>query len=58
MKYVMTEEQQKSFCEAAKPLIKWLAENVHPHHSVIVTSTDAELVTSESYFKTEEFLID
>ena len=41
----MTEEQQKSFEEAARPLIKkWLCENVHPHHSVIVTPTSAELL--------------
>lgn len=40
----MTPEQQKSFEEAARPLIKWLNENVHPHHTVIVTPTDAELL--------------
>lgn len=40
----MTEEQQKSFEAAARPLIKWLCENVHPHHSVIVTPTNAELL--------------
>lgn len=39
-----TENQQKSFEQAARPLIKWLAENVHPHHSVYVTSTHAELL--------------
>ena len=33
--------------EAARPLIKWLNENVHPHHSVIVTSTNAELLEGE-----------
>ncbi|MGE4944095.1 hypothetical protein [Yersinia enterocolitica] len=37
-------EKQISFEEASKPLIKWLAENVHPHHTVIVTSTGAELI--------------
>lgn len=40
----MTKEQQKSFEEAARPLIQWLCENVHPHHSVIVTPTNAELL--------------
>lgn len=43
----MTDEQRKSFEEAARPLIKWLCENVHPHHSVIVTSTNAELLEGE-----------
>lgn len=40
----MNVEQQKSFEQAARPLIKWLCENVHPHHSVIVTPTNAELL--------------
>lgn len=54
----MTKEQYESFEVAAKPLIKWLAENVHPHHSAVVTSTDAELFMSECVVKTEEFLKD
>jgi len=35
---------QKKFEEAARPLIKWMAENMHPHATVILTSTGAELV--------------
>lgn len=45
-----------SFEDAAKPLIKWLAENVHPHHQAIVTSTHAELLESQYVVKTDEFL--
>lgn len=53
----MNEEQQQStpangsqatngtdFLEAAKPLIKYLNDNHHPHCSVIVTQTSAELL--------------
>lgn len=36
--------QRKSFEIAARPLIAWLNENVHPHHKVIVTPISAELV--------------
>ncbi len=39
----MNDEQRKSFEAAARPLIQWLCENVHPHHTVIVTPTGAEL---------------
>lgn len=53
-----TFQKQESFKEAAKPLIKWLAENVHPHHTAIVTSTGAELMMGEMSFPTEEFLKD
>ena len=51
-------EQDASFNEAAEPLIKWLAENVHPHHTVIVTSTGAELLQSEKSHLTDKFLVD
>lgn len=40
----LTQEQQEEFKEAARALIKWLAENVHPHHTAVVTGTDAELL--------------
>lgn len=36
-----------SFVEAARPLIRWLCEHTNPHAKVIVTPTDAELVTGE-----------
>lgn len=34
----------KGFEELMRPVIKYLAENHHPHTSIIVTSTNAELV--------------
>lgn len=36
-------ELRASFTEAARPLMKWLNENVHPHHQAVVTGTCAEL---------------
>ena len=35
---------QNAFKEAAIPLIKYLCENYHPHVTVIVTPTTAELL--------------
>lgn len=49
---------QASFEQASAPLIKWLAENVNPHYSAIVTSTEAELLSAEMVFPTNEFLKD
>lgn len=54
----MSNEKMKSFEEAAKPLIKWLAENEHPHHVAIVTSGHAELLESKLGFPTTEFIKD
>lgn len=51
-------EKQQQFEEAAKPLLKYLSENHHPHTKVIVTSSSAELVESEMVFNTDEFLTD
>lgn len=55
---VITDEKKKEFQEAAKPLIKWLCENGHPHMTIIVEPTGAELVEGVCSFPTEEFLLD
>ncbi|WP_277967075.1 hypothetical protein [Pantoea trifolii] len=54
----MDQEKLKSFEEAAKPMIKWLSENEHPHHAAIVTSGHAELLESKLAFPTTEFIKD
>lgn len=55
----MTKEQQESFKQAAMPMIKWLCENVHPHHTVIVTPINAELLEGKcSTGEVLEFLRD
>lgn len=52
------EQDADTFAEAAEPLIKWMAGNVHPHHSAIVTSTGAELLMSERVHNTDKYLKD
>ncbi|EAP3677154.1 hypothetical protein EAP82_24285 [Salmonella enterica] len=49
-------ENDGTFQEAANPLMKWLAENVHQHHQAIVTSSHAELLESQIVAKIDEFL--
>lgn len=39
----MGNSKQEEFEELAGPMIKWLCENYHPHVSVIITPTSAEL---------------
>ncbi|WP_447881597.1 hypothetical protein [Serratia fonticola] len=51
-------QRRNSFVEAATPLIKWMAENVNPHHTAVVDSTSAELLSSEMAVKTEAHLKD
>lgn len=44
--------------EAAKPLIKYLAENHHPDAAVLVTSFSVGLFKGMEFYRTEEFLED
>lgn len=53
-----TEEQRNSFHEAAKPLIKWLCDNCHPHVTVLVSPTNAELTESVLNIVDETFVKD
>lgn len=50
----MTEDECKSFEAVARPLIKWLCENVHPHHTVVITPVGAELL--EGSYSTGQIL--
>lgn len=49
---------QEKFEEIVKPLIKFLAENHHPHTTCIVTATEAEILEGLMVTKTDEFLVD
>ena len=53
----MNENEPEIFLEAAKPLIEYINE-YHPHHTIIVSHTWAELLESSRCCKTEEFLKD
>lgn len=43
----MTTEQLNEFKEIAKPVIKYLCENFHPHTTVVITPTGAELLEAQ-----------
>ena len=51
----MNEEKQKQFEEVVKPVIKWLAENKHPHSKIIIESNSVE---GTMVLSTDEFLVD
>ena len=55
---ILNEIQRKQFEEAAKPLIKFLCENFHPHVMVIVDPTRAELLEGSCWIKCDEFIKD
>lgn len=50
--------KQNEFAEATKPLIKFIADNFHPHVTVIVDGSSAEMLEGICSFRTEEFIKD
>lgn len=54
----MNKAQQQEFESLSKPLIKWLNDNCHPHHTIIITPTDAELLEGSMAIHTTEFVKD
>ena len=54
---ILDNTKQNEFVEAAKPLMKFLAE-FHPHVTVIISSSSAELLEGVCSFITEEFIKD
>lgn len=53
---LISKEESEQMLEAAKPLMKWLSENSHPHCRAIVDSTAVELVEAVARSGTEEYL--
>jgi len=44
MSNVKKESQLDEFEQLARPLIKYLCENYHPHVTILITPTNAELL--------------
>lgn len=55
---ILTEQQQKEFEAAARPLMAWMNANCHPHVTVIVVPDRAELMEGVGSFVTEEYIPD
>jgi len=53
---ILSDEQIKKFKEAATPLVNFLLEHCpHPHVTVIVDQTGAEILEGVASVKIEEF---
>lgn len=54
----LTSDQKKEYATAAEPLIAWLAKYCHPHMTVIVTGTHAELLEGQMTHGTDAHIRD
>ena len=52
----LTEKQREDMLEAAKPLMKWLSDNCHPHCSASVEVDRIELVEGVAVCITDAFI--
>ena len=52
------EEKDKKFEKAAEPMIKYLAENHHPHMQVLIDSTSAILLEQEKMYTNSSYVVD
>ncbi len=55
---ILNNEQYKLLLEAAKPLIKWLNENCHPHCEAHVDQNSVRLTEDVARNMTNEFIKD
>jgi hypothetical protein len=54
----MTEQAKQEFENKAKGLMEWLCTNGHPHMTIVITPTTAELLEGCIGVQTDEFLRD
>jgi hypothetical protein len=55
---ILTKEMTKTMLEAAKPLMKWLSDNCHPHCEAHVEVDSVELKEGVAREVTHEFIKD
>jgi hypothetical protein len=55
---ILTEQQKKDFEIASASLIKFLAENFHPHVKCIVDSDSSEILESSACIKNYDYIVD
>lgn len=54
----MTEEQREQFEALARQMMKWLCDNCHPHVTVVIDPTSAQLGEGTIAFTTIEYVKD
>ena len=54
----LTPEQLKEFEAVTRPVVEFLNNNCHPHATMTVNCTGAEILEGSSFFRTEDYLKD
>lgn len=54
---ILTEQQRREFQDVTRPVIEWLNKNCHPHVSVVIDPTSAELSEGVHIVHTNEYVL-
>ena len=54
----LTEQQRMEFAALTRPVIEWLNKNCHPHVSVVIEPTSAELSEGVASVYTNDYIRD
>lgn len=54
----MSQEKREELEKLARPLMKFLSDNYHPHVKSIVTYSSIEILVSELYIPTDDYVSD
>ncbi len=55
----MTQDEKfAEFEELVRPVMKWMAETLHPHTKIIIEANSAELVEGDMVVSTNEYIVD
>jgi hypothetical protein len=52
----LTEQQRMEFAALTRPVIEWLNKNCHPHVSVVIEPTSAELSEGVAAIHTNDYI--
>lgn len=55
---IISNEVVSTFEEVTEPLIKWMAENQHPHTTAQIDSISAQLWESKQSHRNEDYILD
>lgn len=53
---ILNEQERREFEAVTRPVIEWLNKNCHPHVSVVIEPTRAELLESVASYPTNDYV--
>ena len=55
---IIKNDQREQFLELARPLMKWMSENLHPHTRAVISYDRAELDEVSLSLPIDDYILD